>query len=115
LGGVTVTTPDEGMAQNSGSSKFRRIVRWTFVNRRNGRITVAQWPNVALSVFIALSITRRFTIAKGAPQTLLRLLSVVAILAWGIDELIRGVNPFRRILGSVVLLATISSSTLLAR
>jgi hypothetical protein len=108
-------TPDEGMGQNSGSSKFRRIVRWTFVNRRNGRITVAQWPNVALSVFIALSITRRFTIAKGTPQTPLRLLSVVAIIVWGTDELIRGVNPFRRILGLVVLLATISSFTLSAR
>jgi hypothetical protein len=115
LGRVTVTTPDEAMAQNSGSSKFRRIVRWTFVNQRTGRITVAQWPNVALSVFIALSITRRFTITKGTPQTLLRLFSVVAILVWGTDELIRGVNPFRRILGLVVLLTTIGSFTLLAR
>jgi hypothetical protein len=115
LGGVAVTTPDEAMARNSGSTKLRRIVRWTLVNRRNGRITVVQWPNVALAVFIALSITRRFTIAKGTPQVPLRLLSVVAILVWGTDELIRGVNPFRRILGLVVLLATISSFTLLAR
>jgi cellobiose-specific phosphotransferase system component IIC len=86
-----------------------------FVNRRTGGITVAQWPNVALSVFIAVSIARRLTIAKGTSQTTLRLLSVVAILVWAADELMRGVNPFRRILGLGVLLATISGFSSLAR
>jgi hypothetical protein len=115
VGGVTVMTPDEAIAQGGGSSKFRRIVRWMFVNRRTGGFTVAQWPNVALSVFIALSIARRLNIAKGTSQTTLRLLSVVALLVWAADELIRGVNPFRRILGLGVLLATISGFSLLAR
>jgi hypothetical protein len=50
----------------------------------------------------------RLTVAKGTSHTTLRLLSVVALLVWAADELIRGVNPFRRILGLVVLLATIS-------
>ena len=68
--------------KNSGSSKFRRIVRWIIVNRRTGGITVAQWPNPALSVFIVLSITRQFNIPKGTPQTALLLLSAVAILVW---------------------------------
>jgi hypothetical protein len=108
-------TPDDAMAQGGGSSTIRRIVRWMFVNRRTGGITVAQWPNVALSVFIALSVARRLNIAKGTPQTALRLLSIVAILVWAADELIRGVNPFRRILGLGVLLATISGLALLGR
>ena len=108
-------TPDDAMAQGGGSSTIRRIVRWMFVNRRTGGITVAQWPNAALSVFIALSVARRLNIAKGTPQTALRLLSIVAILVWAADELIRGVNPFRRILGLGVLLATISGSVLLGR
>jgi hypothetical protein len=107
-------TPDEAIAQGGGSSKLRRAVRWMFVNRRNGGITVAQWPNVALSVFIALSVAGRLNIAKGTPQTTLRLLSAVAILVWAADELIRGVNPFRRILGLGVLLATIIGFALLA-
>jgi hypothetical protein len=84
-----------------------------FVNRRTGGITVAQWPNVALSFFIALSIASRFP--KGTPATTLRVLSVVAIITWAADELIRGVNPFRRILGLVSLLATMGSVTLLLR
>jgi hypothetical protein len=83
-----------------------------FVNRRTGGITVAQWPNVALLGFIALSIAQRFNIANGTPETTLRVLSAVALLAWAVDELVRGVNPFRRILGLVVLLATMSSISL---
>jgi hypothetical protein len=51
-----------------------------FVNRRAGGITLAQWPNVALSVFITLSIAQRLNIARATPQTSLRLISVVAIL-----------------------------------
>jgi hypothetical protein len=101
-------TPDEAPARSSGSLKSRRIVRWMFVNRRTGHLTVAQWPNLALSVFIALSIAQRLNIANGTSQTTLRLLSVVALLVWATDELVRGVNPFRRLLGLVVLLATIS-------
>jgi hypothetical protein len=69
-----------------------------FVNRRTGGITVAQWPNVALSVFIASSIARRLNIAKGTLQTPLRPFSAVAILVWAADESIREVNAFRWIL-----------------
>jgi hypothetical protein len=115
MGGVTVMTPDEAIAQGSSSSKFRRVVRWMFVNRRTGGITVAQLPNVALSVFIALSIARWLNIAKGRLETTLRILAAVAILVWAADELVRGVNPFRTILGLGVLLATISCLTFLTR
>jgi hypothetical protein len=71
-------------------------------------------PNVALSIFIALSIALRFNTPKGPIETTLRVLSAVALLIWAVDEFIRGVNPFRRILGFVVLPATISSIALLA-
>jgi hypothetical protein len=80
-----------------------------FVNRRTGGITVAQWPNVALSVSIALSIARRFGVQRGTPETTLRVLTAVALIVWAVDELVRGVNPFRRILGLVVLVTTIGS------
>jgi hypothetical protein len=90
-------------------------LRWIFVNRRTGGLTVAQWPNVALSVSIALSIARRLNIQKGTPEATLGVLSVVATIVWAVDELVRGVNPFRRILGVVVLLTTMSSIGLLAR
>jgi hypothetical protein len=106
---------DEAIAQGGGSSKSRRVVRWMFVNRRTGGITVAQWPNIALSLFIALAIAQRLHIAQGTPQTSLRLISVVAILVWAAGELIHGVNPSRRVLGLGVLLATISGFSLSGR
>jgi hypothetical protein len=33
----------------------------------------------------------------------------VALLAWSVDEVLRGVNPFRRILGGVVLAGLVVS------
>jgi hypothetical protein len=113
---VIVMTPHEAIAQRGRSSKFRRGVRWMFVNRRTGGLTVAQWPNVTLSVSFALSTARRFHYPKGGtPATTLHVLGAVATIVWAVDELVRGVNPFRRILGSVVLLTTMSSIGLLAR
>jgi hypothetical protein len=100
--GATLRTLDEAL-------------RWMFVNRRTGGLTVAQWPNVALSVSIALSIARRFNISKGTPETTLGVLSAIATIVWAVDELVRGVNPFRRMLGFVVLLTTTSNIVLLAR
>jgi hypothetical protein len=89
---VTGAARDEAVAQRSGSSTLRRIVRWMFVNRRTGGLTIAQWPNFALSLFIALSIAQRFNFPAGAqPEITLRLLSVVALVIWAADELFRGV------------------------
>jgi hypothetical protein len=99
-------TPDEACTQRTGISKLQPFVRWMFVSRRTGGIAVARWPNVALSAFTALSIARRFNIPNSTPETTLRLLSVLALIVWAADELARGVNPFRRILGLVVLLAS---------
>ena len=101
--------------KGAAARNFDEALRWMFVNRRTGGLTVAQWPNVALSVSIALSIARRFNIPKGTPETALGVLSAVATIVWAVDELVRGVNPFRRILGVVVLLTTMSSIGLLAR
>jgi hypothetical protein len=115
VGTVTVMTPDEANRTKGGSSMLRRGVRWMFANRRTGGITIAQWPNVALSVFIALSIARRYMFQRGTSETTLRVLSVVVLIVWAVDEFVWGVNPFRRIIGVVVLLTTVSSVGLLAR
>ncbi|HVB91590.1 MAG TPA: hypothetical protein VND70_05765 [Acidimicrobiales bacterium] len=75
-------------------------------------MTVAQWPNVSLSIFIVLSVVLHFLQPRGGTETVLRVLADVAILVWAVDELVRGVNPFRRILGLVVIGATIARMTL---
>lgn len=79
-----------------------------FRNRRTSGITVAQWPNISLTAFIILSIMLRTLHPHGSTDAVLHVIADVSILVWAVDELIRGVNPFRRILGSLVLLAMIA-------
>jgi len=79
------------------------------LNRQTGRLTVVQWPNISLVVFILLSVASHLYHSKGAVESFVRVLGDVALLVWAGDELVRGVNPFRRTLGLVVIVATIAS------
>jgi len=84
----------------------RRSLRWLFLNPRTGRITVVQWPNLSLSLFIAVSIVLHAFHPVGAVEIFGRVLADLAIFLWAIDELLRGVNPFRRALGIAILITT---------
>jgi hypothetical protein len=75
--------------------KTSTFFNWMFRNRATGRITVFQIPNVALSIYLVTVVLRWF-----APAC--RVLDCVAVGAlawWATDELLRGVNPWRRLLG----------------
>jgi hypothetical protein len=91
---------------------LRRTAEWAFRNRRTGAITVAQWPNIPLAVFLALTIALRLAHPAGTIGNAGRIIAGVALAVWALDEVIRGVNPFRRILGAVVLGALIAGLTL---
>ncbi len=98
-----------GASSKSSSGPVGRALRWMFVNRRTGRLTVGQWPNVTLSVFVAATIALRVFRPPGGIGSALSVLGDVAITVWAVDEIARGVNLFRRLLGLVVLLVTIAS------
>jgi hypothetical protein len=95
--------------QGGVGDPVRRALRWLFINRTTGRITVAQWPNLALGLFIAASLALRMFHQSGTPDRILRIGADIAIVVWSLDELIRGVNPFRRVLGLAILMLTIVS------
>jgi hypothetical protein len=80
-----------------------------FDSRSTGRVTVAQWPNVALSAFVVSSGADRIFRPSGRAGTALHVVAVATIALWALDEIVRGVNPFRRMLGGAVLLATAAS------
>ena len=84
----------------------RRSVRWAFRNRRTGHFTVVQWPNTSLVVYAVLLVLQHVFRPTGGIETLTRVLADVALFVWAIDELLRGVNPFRRALGPAVIIAT---------
>ena len=85
------------------------MLSWLFRNRSTGRITVAQPPNLSFVIFAVLAAARWIFAPSGEAGTALDIAASTALAWWSIDELIRGVNPFRRLLGAGVLGWTIVS------
>ncbi|HEV7526385.1 MAG TPA: hypothetical protein VGP92_15555 [Acidimicrobiia bacterium] len=75
---------------------------WMFRDRRTGRIVIAQFPNLPLWCFIAAEVVRWILAPAGAAGAWLGAISAAALAWWAVDEIARGVNPFRRFLGLVV-------------
>jgi hypothetical protein len=72
---------------------------WAFRSRSTGRITVAQRPNLTLSVFLVATAVDHFASDSTRAHTALAWLGELALAAWAVDEVVRGVNPWRRVLG----------------
>ncbi len=90
LGAVTDVDP---------SSRVRSTVDWLFRDRETGKVVIAQFPNVALWIFLATVVLRRLVAEDSSAFTWLRGVALAAFAWWALDEVIRGVNPWRRLLG----------------
>ena len=84
-------------------------MNWLFRNRQTGEITVGQAPNAALIVFLVATVVHHAFSIRGNTGTGLTIVSTVALAVWSADELLRGVNPFRRLLGAVVFVGIVAS------
>jgi hypothetical protein len=71
---------------------------WLFRNRHTGGITIAQSPNIALWLLFATVALRRIVAAEPA-RTAVDWAGVAALAWWATDEVVRGVKPWRRLLG----------------
>ncbi|GJD57048.1 hypothetical protein [Methylobacterium dankookense] len=83
--------------------RLRRALDWTFRSRVDGRITIAQWPNLPLWLFLGLAAAGRILAPAGGAGTALRVAADLAFAWWALDEVLRGVNPWRRVLGAAAL------------
>jgi hypothetical protein len=81
------------------------MVDWLFRNRQTGEITIAQAPNAPLIIWLVATVINLIFDPSGTAGTVLTVIRTGALIVWAGDELIRGVNPFRRIVGAVVLVA----------
>jgi len=83
-------------------SRTPAVVDWLFRSRDDGRLVVGQPPNVRAFTWPVL-----WALARLVPAPRLRRLldtaAALVLAAWALDELVRGVNPFRRLLGAGVL------------
>ena len=83
------------------------MIDWLFRNRQTGALTVAQVPNAPLIVFIVAAGARWIFHPTGTLGTILNVVATLGLVVWAGDEVIRGVNPWRRMLGAGVLVFTL--------
>ena len=88
---------------------LRRFLQWFFRDRRTGAITVAQAPNLILWIVIVAAVVRSAWASPGTLSLVCKLLVTVGLLIWAADEIVRGVNPWRRCLGAAVAAYTLAT------
>ena len=76
-----------------------KAFHWLFRNRQTGRITIAQFPNLPLSITLVAIVVQRAASDGTLLDTVADRTAGIALGWWGVDEIARGVNPWRRILG----------------
>ena len=79
------------------------MIDWLFRDRHTGRIVIAQVPNLPLGLFLVASALRWLFDPSGGVRTGLGVMATAGLLWWAVDEVARGVNPWRRLLGGAVL------------
>ena len=84
--------------------RLGRAVDWAFRDRTTGAITIAQRPNLPLWLFLALTALAWLVPASSPVAGWLAIAARLALAWWAIDEILRGVNPWRRCLGAAALL-----------
>ncbi len=90
--------PDESLSRPQGLS-----LGW-WVRDQNGGLTLAQWPNPALAVWLFAVVFGWTGVLGAARGATLADIGHGALIVWALDELVRGASPARRLLGAVILL-----------
>lgn len=80
----------------------RRLFDWFFRSRETGAITVAQWPNLLLWIVIVAGALLWIWPSAERASIALTIVLKGGLILWGADEILRGVNPWRRCLGAAV-------------
>jgi len=82
-------------------ARVSAVVDWMFRDRETGKVVIAQFPNISLIAWFVATVAA--TLTTGTAHSILGYAATLALLIWAGDELVRGVNPFRRMLGVAVL------------
>lgn len=96
-------TPARSRGRSVGS------FRWWFEDRRTGEIVIGQLPNWSI-IGAAMAFVVRVLATDGSTLHDVASVAFTALLVvWAADELVRGVNPWRRVLGAFVLASQVIS------
>jgi hypothetical protein len=76
--------------------------RW-WVSDKYGRVVIGQFPNPALGVWVVATVVAWSGVVSEAGARTLADVGHGALIVWGLDELLRGASPIRRVFGAAVL------------
>ena len=91
----------------TGRSRLRSLLDWFFRDRRTGKILIVHVPNLAILLWMATVLARQLTTQGTTADTLLEWAGTLTLGWWAIDEVVRGVNPWRRVLGLAVCIVVV--------
>jgi hypothetical protein len=95
------------MASDTTTRREHSPISRFFRNPETGEVVVVQLPNLPLWIFLAATAVRLLLHPHGTVGTVVSIVGTVSLVVWAVLEVARGESPFRRVLGAVVLLATI--------
>ncbi|HEY4267769.1 MAG TPA: hypothetical protein VGM94_06215 [Galbitalea sp.] len=78
---------------------------WMFRSRKTGKITIGRPANRSQKLFQASTVVGVLLPKQTQAREIAGEVAVLSLAWWAADELLRGVNPFRRISGAVTLVA----------
>ena len=87
------------------SAPVRTATDWLFRDRSTGRLVIGQRPNLPLLLWLVCVVVRWLVHPAAPRSTVLDVVGTTALAIWAGDEVVRGVNPWRRLLGAGVLVA----------
>ena len=96
---------------NENPAPLHRAFRWLFQDRETGAIVIAQWPNTPFWIFLAAMLAEKFVHPPGTLGAIVSGIATLALTFWALDELVRGVCPWRRFLGAAVLIGEVVTWT----
>ena len=103
--------PDMISSTTTESLRSRLASRSWWFRSSDGRLTLWQPPNPALSVWIVAVVLGMFDLSS-AHTAAVEGVRHGALLVWALDEVVRGMSPFRRTLGAVILVGQLAALVL---
>jgi hypothetical protein len=98
---TSTRTPDASRRR----APFPSLGWW--VRDRDGRVVLAQPPNAAIMVWLASMVIGWTNVLDHDREAVLTRVGQGALVAWSLDEVLRGSSPARRLLGAVVLVVMV--------
>jgi hypothetical protein len=88
-------------AEQRPAKSFTSLQWW--IRDEDGKVVLAQTPNAAITVWLVAAVVTQTGLLDDDQRASVTMLGRGALVAWSLDELIRGASPARRLLGGLVL------------